>query len=184
MAKSDVIQVLEGIKNAKRLYRDKAANDMLDHIELLPDLMNLVFEVTSPLHIKAAWVLELVCLSQVSAVTPYASSFIGQMHKISNESALRPVSKVCFFLSKHYFLSNKNSFYLDQNSVDQIIECNFDWLIDEHKVATQVFAMDTLELWGKEYDWVREGVKQILLKKMATASRGYLTHASKLLKNL
>lgn len=184
MAKSDIIQALEGIKNAKRIYRDNAANYVLDHIELMPDLINQVFEVSSPLHIKAAWVLELVCIANISIMKPYASSFFEQMRKISNESALRPVSKVCFFLSRHYFLTNKGSFNAEQKSVDQIIECNFDWLIEEHKVATQVFAMDTLELWGKQYPWVHEELKQILQKKTASGSRGYLAHASKLLKNL
>jgi hypothetical protein len=106
------------------------------------------------------------------------------MHKISNESALRPVSKVCFFLSRHHFLTNKSGFFMEQKSVDQIIECNFDWLIEDHKVATQVFAMDTLELWGRKYPWVHEELKQILQKKTASGSRGYLAHARKLLKNL
>jgi hypothetical protein len=184
MAQSDIIQVLEGIKNAKRIYRDRAANDVLDHPELLPDLIGQVYEVSSPLHIKAAWVLELVCLANISLMTDYASRFIEQMHLISNESALRPVSKVCCFLSRHYFSTNKSSFYLAQKSVDQIIECNFDWLIEEHKVATQVFAMDTLEIWGKEYEWVRDELRQILQKKTASGSRGYQAHARKLLKNL
>jgi len=184
MKKSQLIQELEAIKNAKRIYRDKAASYVLDHPEDISELINLVFNIKSPLHIKAAWVLELVCIENVSLMGPQATGFLKNIKHIAHESALRPVSKVCYFISKSYFSDNNKCFELDKASVDQIIECNFDWLIEEHKVATQVFAMDTLQLWGKQYKWVQEELKLILQKKTNSGSKGYQARARKLLKNL
>jgi len=184
MKKSHIIQQLEAVKNAKRVYRDKAASYVLDHPEEVPELISLVFDIKSPLHIKAAWVLELVCIENISLMGLYATGFLKNMKLIVHESALRPVSKICFFISKTYFSDNNNCFELSKESVDQIIECNFDWLIEEHKVATQVYAMDTLQLWGKQFKWVQEELKLILQKKMNSGSKGYQAHARKLLKNL
>jgi len=184
MKKSRLIQELEAVKNAKRTYRDKAASYVLDHPEDIPELINLVFDVKSPLHIKAAWVLKLACIEKISLMGPHATAFLKNMKLIVHESALRPVSKVCYLISKTYFSDGNTYFDLDKESVDQIIECNFDWLIEEHKVATQVFAMDTLELWGKQYKWVKEELKLILQKKTNSGSKGYQAHARKLLKNL
>jgi len=184
MKKSYIIQELEAIKNAKRIYRDKAASYVLDHPEDISELISLAFDIKSPLHIKAAWVLELVCIENIYLMGPHATEFIKNMKKIVHESALRPVSKVCYFISKSYFYDSNKCFELTRESVDQIIECNFDWLIEEHKVATQVFAMDTLQLWGKQYKWVPEELKLILQKKTNSGSKGYQAHARKLLKNL
>jgi len=184
MKKSRLIQELEAVKNAKRIYRDKAAFYVLAHPEDMSELINLIFDVKSPLHIKAAWVLELACVEKISLMGPHTTAFLKNMKLIVDESALRPVSKVCFFISKTYFSDGNKWFELDKESVDQIIECNFDWLIEEHKVATQVFAMDTLQLWGKQYKWVEEELKLILQKKTNSGSKGYQAHARKLLKNL
>ena len=184
MKKSYIIQELEAVKNAKRIYRDKAASYVLDHPESLSELISLIFDIKSPLHIKAAWVLELVCIENISLMRPHATGFLKNMNHIIHESALRPVSKVCYFISKSYFSDNNKCFELTKESVDQIIECNFDWLIEEHKVATQVFAMDTLQLWGKQHKWVQEELKLILQKKTNSGSKGYQAHARKLLKNL
>ena len=184
MRKSQLIQELEALKNAKRIYRDKAASYVLDHPDELSELIDLVFDIKSPLHIKAAWVLELVCIENISLMGPHASEFLKNMHLIVHESALRPVSKVCYFISERYFSDNEECFKLAQESVDQIIECNFDWLIEAHKVATQVFAMDSLQLWGNQYTWVEQELKLILQKKTNSGSKGYQAHARKLLKNL
>lgn len=184
MNESGLISTLEGIVNAKRIYRDRAAAFVLTQPETMPELLKLVFDVNSALHVKAAWTLELVCIENMSLMWPFASIFIENMHKISNESSLRPVSKVCYFLSKSHFSTENEGFKLSDKSIDQIIECNFDWLIEEHKVATQAFAMDTLEYFSKLHKWVEEELKLILQNKTNSGSKGYRAHARKILKNL
>lgn len=87
-------------------------------------------------------------------------------------------------MNRAYFTSGKNDPDLSVPLIDLIIENNFDWLIQNHKVATQVFAMDTLNLWSNELPWVREALVSILQKNINSGSSGYRSHALKLLKNL
>ena len=112
MNNSGLISVVEGIINAKRIYRDRAAAYVLKHPETMPELIKLVFDVNSALHIKAAWTLELVCLENLSLILPYAKVFIENMPKISHESSLRPVSKVCYFICKKHYSANSEGFKL------------------------------------------------------------------------
>lgn len=184
MEDSGLIQQLENIKNARRVYRDGAAGFVLDNPEVMPELMKCVFRVDSPLHVKAAWVLELVCLQNISLLYPHVPYFIKHLSSLKNESALRPVSKVCYLMNRAYFSSGKKAPDLSLSLIDLIIVNNFDWLLQGHKVATQVFAMDTLNLWSDELPWVREALVSILEKNMNSGSSGYRSHALKLLKNL
>lgn len=184
MEDSKLIQQLKGIKNAKRVYRDHAAGFVLDNPEVFPELLQYVFSIDSPLHVKAAWILELVCLKNISLLYPHVPAFLHQLPSVNNESALRPVSKVCYLMNKAYFSSGKNTPDLSSLMIDLIIENNFDWLLQNHKVATQVFAMDTLKLWSNELPWVREALTSILHKNINSGSKGYRSHALKLLKNL
>ena len=114
MKKSHIIQELEAVKNAKRIYRDKAASYVLGHPEDLSELISFVFDIKSPLHIKAAWVLELVCIENISLMGPHATEFLKNMQQIVHESALRPVSKICYFISKSYFSDNKKYFKISK----------------------------------------------------------------------
>lgn len=184
MNDTDLINILERIKNAKRIYRDKAALAILQQPSLMPKLIDKIFDIEDPLHIKAAWVFELVCLENILLLDPYIHQFISGMPKITHESALRPVSKICSIWTKQYFTENTSNLILTKKEVEQIISCNFDWLIEEHKVATQVFAMDSLKLWASEEIWIQQELKSILQKNAESGSSGYKAHARKLLKNL
>ena len=186
MNKSDLINELNSLKNAKRVYRDKSASFVLKHPETFPFLLEIVFENSLKFSVKAAWVLELVCFENINLIAKYLNYFTNNITRITDESALRPLSKVCFFITNAYFLKNKNPIknHLTNKNIDQIIENNFDWLIENHKIATQVFAMDTLYLFGKEYDWIHQELKLVLEKDTSTKSVGYQSHAKKVLKEL
>ena len=67
---------------------------------------------------------------------------------------------------------------------NKIIETNFDWLIDKHKVANQAYAMDTLFLFGKEYDWITTELQLVLEKHIQSGSPGYQVRANRILKKL
>jgi len=179
-----LISILKGIKNAKRIYRDKAAEDILDNLDLIPKLIDKIYDIEDPLHIKAAWVLELVCLEHIMLLNPYIHQFINRMSTLKHESALRPVSKVCSLWSAYYFSESPSDLFLSKQDKEQIISCNFDWLIEDHKVATQVYAMDTLKLWGDKVNWIHQELKSVLQKDAVAGSSGYKAHARKILKNL
>jgi hypothetical protein len=186
MTKADLIKELSFIKNTKRIYRENAADFICKYPETFAYLLKLVFDKQSKQNIKATWVLEIVCLKNLHLIIPYLDYFTKSLKKISDESALRPLSKICAFLSKSYFLK-KDSFIntkLTEKQKERIVENSFDWLIEEHKVATQVFSMDTLYLMGKEYDWIHKELKLILQKNASSGSAGYQVHARNILKKI
>ena len=184
MNNKELIDILNGVKNAKRVYRDRAAKAILENTDLIPNLIDKIYDIKDPIHIKAAWVFELVCVENIKLLNPYIHPFISGMSSLKHESALRPVSKVCSLWSSYYFSKNTSKKLITKIEIEQIISCNFDWLIEDHKVATQVFAMDTLHLWGNREKWVHQELKSLLEKNTDTGTSGYRAHARKLLKNL
>jgi hypothetical protein len=181
MNKNDLIIKIIAIKNAKRVYRDAAAEFVIQNDEVFSYLLELVFEISSKEAIKSAWVLELVCQENVLLMGNHLNLFINNLNRIKEESALRPLAKVCSFIAKSH---QNNELELKKDQIDKIIEVNFDWLIDNHKVATQVFAMDTLYILGKEYNWVHIELKLILEKSFSAGSAGYQSHAKRILQEL
>ena len=179
-----VVAILEAVINAKRIYRDRAAAAFLETPALIPSLIDKIFDVEDRLHIKAAWVFELVCLDNIAILDPYIHSFLNGMSSLKHESALRPASKICSLWTAYFFTQETSDVILSEADIEQIISCNFDWLIEDHKVATQVFAMDSLKYWSTRENWIQQELKSILQKNADTSSIGYRTHARKLLKNL
>lgn len=186
MNKEDLINQIESIKNARRVYRDNAAKFVLENPELFPFLLELVFENKIKTAIKASWVLELVCMEQIKLMALHLNYFTERLKKLDHESILRPLSKICFFITNTYCSSNSNQINknLTMQNKTQMIEVNFDWLIENRKVATQVFAMDTLYFLGLEFDWVHQELKLILEQNLSKGSPGYQVRAKRTLKKL
>jgi len=187
MNKSDLLFQIDAVKNAKRKYRDKATEFVLEHPETFPFLINLVFDNKNRSSIKATWVLELVCHENLNLITPFMDFFISNLKKITGESAIRPIAKICnFLLNGNYYQpkNNKISILFTKEQENKLIESNFDWLIENHKVATQVYAMDNLLLLSKESKWISEELKLALQKDYLLKSAGYQARARKILKKL
>ncbi len=186
MNKNDLINELNSFDTAKRAHRDKSAKFVSDHLETFPFLLEIVFEDQKRINIKAAWIFELVCFEKISLLAPYLDFFTQNLSKIRNESSLRPIAKVCSFVAKAYYHSSENEIHknLSVKNMEYIVENNFDWLIEDHKVATQVYAMDSLFLFGKDFDWIHAELKLILNKNAGFSSAGYKAHAKHILKQL
>lgn len=186
MNKNDLISELNSWHTAERASRDQSAKFVLDHPETFPFLIHLVFEDQERINIKSAWILELVCFENINLIKSYLDYFSQNLTKITNESALRPIAKVCSFIASTYYSGSKNEINkgLTKSNIQLMMESNFDWLIGKHKIACKVFAMDTLLLFGSETDWVHEELKLILEQNIIHESPGYLSHAKKILKKL
>lgn len=186
MNKNDLITELNSIKTAERIYRDKSARFVTDHPETFPFLLELLFEGKDRIHIKAAWIFELVCFADISLIVPYLSFYAQNLHEIHHESALRPIAKVCSFICMTYFTDKENVFHLKLSKEDMqfMVESNFDWLIEDHKVATKAFAMETLFFLGLEIDWVHDELKLVLEKNIIHGSSGYQSRARKILNKI
>lgn len=181
MNKNDLINQINTIKNAKRVYRNAATDFVIHQPETFSFLLELIFKNQSKTAIKSAWVLELVCQKNILLIKEHLDFFINNINTITDESALRPISKTCSFIVNAY---QNNKLELTNNQKEIIIETNFDWVITKHKVATKVFAMETLYLLGKEYNWVHTELKLILEKNTSTESAAYQSRSKKILKQL
>ncbi len=186
MNKKDLIFELNSWQTAERIHRDKSAKFVSDHLETVTYLVEIVFEYQKRMNIKAAWILEIVCFKNVCSIAPFLDHFTQNLAKIKDESALRPIAKVCSFIARSYYSTPKNEINnkLTKNNIELIVESNFDWLIEDHKVACKVYAMDTLLLFGREFDWVHDELKLTLEKNMMSGSAGYKSHTRKILKEL
>ena len=175
MTKTILIQQLEGIENAKRINRDRVVDFILIHPEYIAELVTLAFKTTSKIHIKAAWILELVCEKQLNLLIPNLDYFTKNLKIVNHESTKRSLSKICNFLAIAYTSKKDPDFknFIETTHINTIIETGFDWMIDNSKVATKAYTMNALFLFGKKYDWVHTELKLLLEQQITTESAAY-----------
>jgi len=177
MSKAFLLEQLENIENAKRVNRERVANIVYKQPELITHLVDLVFEVDNKISIKAAWILEWVCIQKdLNYIIPHLDIFTQNIHKLSFDSAIRPCSKICEAIAKSYLNKEdsaiKNS--LKTTHIDKIIEVGFDWLITPQKIAVRAYTMTCLFLFGtlRGYDWIHPELENLVRTKIIYEGKG------------
>jgi hypothetical protein len=173
------LELLQRIENstAHRKSREDNAHYILDNPELFSELLKFAFNTSNKNHFKSCWILELVLEERLHLVAPFLDTFCDKISEYTNESALRSISKICMFLSKHMILTK------DQEQ--KIIESCFDWLILENvKVATKAYSIRTLFELGKKKEWVYLELKRILSDDYTKYSAAYKAVAREILKKM
>ncbi len=172
--------------NASRENRLKYANMVLKDMCLFPKLMDIMFRVDDKVSSRAAWVFEFVCAEYIYAIIPYLDTFTSNLKKVHLDSSVRPISKVCGFIASTYYSKEPNTLKkaLKPKHIERIIEVCFDWMINDEKIAPKVYAMETLFLFGKDYDWIHPELAQILEQDFPTQSAGYKVRAKRILKKI
>ena len=173
--------ILNSVRNAKRIYRDQGAEGVLRQPELIPFLIEYIYSDNKTLSIRSAWILELVCLFEIRLLVPYLQEFTSELSSLEQESAIRPISKICSLICHHCNLNPCETNKQNDNWKDNIIEASFEWLTGQHKVAAQVFAMETLFLLGHGSDWILDELYSILDKDYPDRSAGYQSRARKIM---
>ena len=169
--------------NARREYRMKAAQWVLSHPETFPELMSYTFSPEQETSIRASWVLEFVCLERLDWLYPHLDPFFERLGKVTHESVMRPLSH----LSERLCLAYYKKFdpvlrsILNRAHKDRLVECAFDWMIEDHKVATQVRAMTCLYYLGTEIHWIHPELKQLIEERIHHGSAGYKNRGAKIL---
>jgi len=174
-------EILNSVQNAKRVYRDQGTDTVLREPELLPFLIECLSSEKKDRAIKAAWVLELVCLYEIRLLLPHLERFTPKLSNLRHESAIRPVSKICSLVCQLYLKEPEDFSGLETNWKEDILEASFNWLTGDHKIAPQVFAMESLFLLGKESDWIHEELYSILDRDYPNRSTGYQSRARKIM---
>ncbi|MBU3821692.1 adenylosuccinate lyase [Flavobacteriaceae bacterium XHP0103] len=185
MTKEQFYAELENV-NASRTSRLNCASLVSQDLSLFPFLIDTLFEIDNKDSCKAAWVLEFVCNDYIYAIVPYLDTFTKNIHKIQSDSAIRPIAKICSFIVQTYYSKEKNTFNtaLTAQHKKRLIETNFDWMINEHKVAVKVFAMETLFHLGKENQWIHKELEPILTQHFHKESAAYKSRAKRILQKI
>ncbi len=148
----------------------------------LSELTAIAFNTDHALHIKAFWCLDLVCEKKVKTLLPYVDAFCEVLPKITNDSSLRPATRIALFLSKSNH--RKNGINLSKTQEHQLIEALIDRLLQDEKVASKVYAMKALFVLGKKYPWIYEALQPILSQDYSNHSAGYKAAAKHILRRL
>ena len=167
----------------KRLYY---ANLIINNPNLIPKLLEILFMVDDKISPRAAWVFEFLCGENLEEIIPYLDTFTQNIHKVHLDSAVRPVAKVCEYLTVAYYGKNNTKFNeaLSSKHREKITEACFDWMINDAKIAPKAYAMNSLFLLGQEYSWIHPELVLILERDYQMQSSGFKARARQILKKL
>lgn len=172
--------------NHTREKRMQYANLIIKNPELLPDLLDILFIVDDKISCRAAWVLEFVCGEDLELLLPYLDTFTTNINKVYLDPAVRPIAKVCEHLAKAYFSKeeNKVQLFLTNKHKELIIETCFDYMINDEKIAPKAYSMNTLFLFGREFDWIHPELVTIIERDYQMQSSGFKARAKHILKKV
>lgn len=184
MVTQDFIKALEN-STAHRPVRDQLSTEVLQDPELYIVLIKKALDPTDKNHYKACWTLELVLEQKIDWLANYLEDFCKMLPSFSHDGAIRSISKICMFTGKHHLkLRKRNQDFLTEKQVQYIIETCFDWLINDTKVASKVYAMRTLFEFGKLHQWIYTELKEILPKDFISHSPAYHAAAKEILQKI
>jgi len=166
---------------ASRIDRESLRNYVIRK-EIIEELTAIAFSTSSENHVMAFWALELVCEKKLKLFVPQIEAFCEVFPKLTNDSAIRPATKIAYFLAKSNH--RKNGISLSHEQEHNLIEALIDRLIQEEKVAAKVYAMKALFVFGKKYDWINDELKQILVQDFANQTPAYRSATKHILKKL
>lgn len=185
MTKAELYNELSYVNHSreKRLYY---ANILVDNPDLIPPLLEVLFNVDDKISCRAAWVFEFMCGKNLEAIIPYLDTFTQNMSKVHLDSAVRPVAKICEYLITAYYSKTDNLLKSNLSEVhkEKIVEACFDWMINDEKIAPKAYAMNTLYLLGTDYDWIHPELAIILERDFQMQSSGFKARARHILKKI
>lgn len=169
-----------------RVHRQNAADMILNHLELIPDLLDFVFLIDDTISTKAAWALEFVCRDELKVIVPYLDIFTEHMGKVYLDSAIRPIAKIGELLVTTHYSKKENSCKIALSKIhkERITETCFDIMISNHKIAPKAYSMQTLYLLGTEIDWIHLELTNILQRDFHGQSAGFKARAKRILKQI
>ncbi|WP_431167084.1 adenylosuccinate lyase [Tenacibaculum halocynthiae] len=179
-----LITVLKNMDTPARVNRNNAANIVLEQPELVNFLVELTFDTSNKISIKAAWVLEWICTHHgINNIHLYLDIFTENISKVYFDSAIRPCAKICEHLATAYTSKKENDtkFILTENHIDKIVETGFDWLITDQKIAVRAYTMTTLYLFGLQKSWIHPELKHLISTKIIHESKGCKARGTKIL---
>lgn len=168
--------------NHSREQRDSLSSLFVAHPEKVPDLLSLCECVDEEISYRASWVLEFVSNKNLHIILPHLDRLLQLFPKVNQHQAVRPMSKICEYLTTAHF--KKKTICLSLLQQEKIAECCFDWLITEQKVAAKAYSMTSLYLLGKSFEWIHPELKTTLENNFQKGSAAYKARARRVLDKL
>lgn len=170
--------------NESNAYRNSRMNvcDFVLENNLTDALIQIAFDLNDANHFKAFWALEFVCEKKITVFIPYIDPFCNLISQVTNDSAARSATKIVLFLTIENHQKSKIS--LTQNQESLLINSSLDRLIHNDKVASKVYAMKTLFIFGKKHPWIYDDLKPIIAQDAYHHSAAYQAAARNILKKL
>lgn len=165
--------------NHSREKRAEMAALVTNNPNLIAPLLAIAFTVNDPISSRACWVLEFTAKENLAFIYPHLDLFTAKISTVHLDSAVRPMAKICEYLTTSYFKQNsiptRNN--LSDEQLEKITAACFDWLIGNHKVATQAYSMTSLLLLGRKFKWILPELRTILTQNYANGSAAYKARA-------
>lgn len=170
--------------SAYRENRLKGAQFVLENPDCFPELISICFTISDKNTHKACWILEFVCYEKLEWLQPHLDFFCSNLKLLKDESAIRPIAKICQLLVTAHYKKAETKITLSEIQLQDIIETSFDWLITDTKVAAKAYSIRTLHILGKHYDWIHPELQIILTKDYANHTAAYKAVAREILKKI
>ncbi|MBQ4821739.1 adenylosuccinate lyase [Aquimarina sp. MMG016] len=172
--------------NHSREKRSHFANLIIQHPELLPELLHICSRVDEEISCRASWGLEFLCKHHLEAILPYLDQLFMLIPKVYQHPAVRPMAKICEYLILAYY-EQKKPIIRDSLTIkhrEQIAEFCFDWLITDQKVAPKAYSITCLYLLGTDFEWIHPELKTTLENNYHSGSAAYKARSRIILKKL
>jgi len=165
--------------DATREKRTQMASLILDHPEAIGPLLEIIFTEEEPISNRAAWVLEFALKKRLHYLYPHLDYFSSNIGKLRLDSSVRPMAKICEFLTKAYFAQTENEAQkmVGKTHLEAMATACFDWLIGDFKVAAKAYSMTSLFLLGQKFHWIHPELKMVLERHYAQGSAAYKARA-------
>ena len=186
MVETDLYRILYGKRLGKKDI-DVLVQKILPLPKLVGVLIHVIFEQDrSKDNLNACWVFDHLMRKDLDLLLPYINELIPKLPLITWETTMRPIARILEGLNHAYFIKKTPKYlqavsYLHQEIMAEVL---FDWLIGNHKVATQVFAMTNLFYLGEKFDWIRPELQSTIEKNMPNGSAGFKNRGAKILVKL
>ena len=182
MTKEELCAALN-LGRLSKIQIHKMADVLMEEPILVPTLLEEIAKEDVQGTFNASWVFDRLMRKRLDFLVPHIESFLRIVEKLRSESCMRPMAHVCQLVMQAYFEKQKHRpiFKLSKNQLERMVTVCFDWLIEDRKVATKVFAMTCLSLLTEKFEWIGPELRSILEKDMSTASVGYKSRAAKTL---
>ncbi|MBT8252964.1 MAG: adenylosuccinate lyase [Flavobacteriaceae bacterium] len=182
MTAFDLNKELEYV-NHSREHRQYYARLVIDNPDLLPQVLDLAFDVNNRKSCKAALLLEFIVREDLYAILPYLNRITSNMAQIHFDAAVRPIAKICECLIEAFYskIENPVQTALTKTQRERIIEQSFDYLIGDYAIAPKAYGMTNLFRLGYEFDWIHPELILILERNYAHGSAGYKVRAGRIL---